>query len=224
MKAIGYIRVSTSGQVEDGVSLDAQEAKVHAWADLNGADEVVIFRDEGISGSRADNRPGLQDALTMVSKGDALVVYSLSRLSRSTKDALVLSEILLKKEADLVSLSEKIDTTTAAGKMVFRMLAVLSEFERDQVSDRTRFALAHKRANNEKTGGDIPFGYYLDGVHLIEDENEQKAIALIRDLRVKGYTLQAICWELQREGHKTRRGNLKWQPKTVSRIIERRAA
>ena len=223
MKAIGYIRVSTSGQVEDGVSLDAQEAKVRAWAELNAA-EVVIFRDEGISGSRSDNRPGLQDALTMVGKGDALVVYSLSRLSRSTKDALILAEVLSKKEADLVSLSEKIDTTTAAGKMVFRMLAVLSEFERDQISDRTRFALAHKKANGEKTGGDVPFGYYLDGVHLIEDENEQKAIALIRDLRKKGYTLQAICWELQREGYKTRRGNLKWQPKTVSRIIERRAA
>ena len=224
MKAIGYIRVSTQGQVEDGVSLDAQEAKVRAWADLNGASEVVIFRDEGISGKRADNRPGLQSALDMVGKGDALVVYSLSRLSRSTKDALILSEILLKKEADMVSLSEKIDTTTAAGKMVFRMLAVLSEFERDQISDRTRFALAHKRANKEKTGGDIPFGYYFDGVHLVEDENEQKAIALIRDLRKKGYTLQAICWELQREGYRTRRGNLKWQPKTVSRIIERRAA
>jgi len=224
MKAIGYIRVSTSGQVEDGVSLDAQEAKVHAWADLNNAAEVVIFRDEGISGKRSDNRPGLQAALDMVGKGDALIVYSLSRLSRSTKDALILSEILTKKEADLVSLSEKIDTTTAAGKMVFRMLAVLSEFERDQISDRTRFALAHKKANGEKTGGDIPFGYYLDGVHLIEDDNEQKAIALIRDLRAKGYKLQAICWELQREGYKTRRGNLKWQPKTVSRIIERLAA
>ena len=224
MKAIGYIRVSTSGQVEDGVSLDAQEAKVRAWADLNGASEVVIFRDEGISGSRSDNRPGLQDALAMVGKGDALVVYSLSRLSRSTKDALILSEVLSKKEADLVSLSEKIDTTTAAGKMVFRMLAVLSEFERDQISDRTRFALAHKRAKKEKTGGDVPFGYYLDGVHLVEDENEQKAITLIRDLREKGYTLQAICWELQREGYRTRRGSLKWQPKTVSRIIERRAA
>ncbi len=224
MKAIGYIKVSTSGQVEDGVSLDAQEAKVRSWADLNNAAEVVIFRDEGISGKRSDNRPGLQAALDMVGKGDALIVYSLSRLSRSTKDALILSEILTKKEADLVSLSEKIDTTTAAGKMVFRMLAVLSEFERDQISDRTRFALAHKKANGEKTGGDIPFGYYLDGVHLIEDDNEQKAIALIRDLRAKGYKLQAICWELQREGYKTRRGNLKWQPKTVSRIIERAAA
>lgn len=224
MKAIGYIRVSTQGQAEDGVSLDAQEAKVRAWADLNGASEVVIFRDEGISGKRSDNRPGLQSALDMVGQGDALIVYSLSRLSRSTKDTLVLAEVLLNKEADLVSLSEKIDTTTAAGKMVFRMLAVLSEFERDQISDRTRFALAHKKVKREKTGGDVPFGYYLDGIHLVEDENEQKAIALIRDLRRKGYKLQAICWELQKEGYRTRRGNLKWQPKTVSRIIERLAA
>ena len=224
MKAIGYIRVSTSGQVEDGVSLDAQEAKVRAWADLNNAAEVVIFRDEGISGKRSDNRPGLQSALAMVGKGDALVVYSLSRLSRSTKDALVLSEILLKKEADLVSLSEKIDTTSASGKMVFRLLAVLNEFERDQISDRTRFALAHKKAIGEKTGGDIPFGYYLDGGRLVKDDNEQKAIILIRDLRSKGYRLQAICWELEKEGYLTRRGNLKWQPKTVSRIIERLAA
>jgi len=53
MKTIGYVRVSTQGQVEDGVSLDAQEAKVRAWADLNGASEVVIFRDEGISGKRS---------------------------------------------------------------------------------------------------------------------------------------------------------------------------
>lgn len=224
MKAIGYIRVSTSGQVEDGVSLDAQEAKVRSWADLNNAAEVVIFRDEGISGKRSDNRPGLQSALAMVGKGDALVVYSLSRLSRSTKDALVLSEILLKKEADLVSLSEKIDTTSASGKMVFRLMAVLNEFERDQISDRTRFALAHKKAIGEKTGGDIPFGYYLDGGRLVEDDNEQKAIILIRDLRSKGYRLQAICWELEKEGYLTRRGNLKWQPKTVSRIIERLAA
>lgn len=224
MKAIGYIRVSTSGQVEDGVSMDAQEAKVRAWADLNNAAEVVIFRDEGISGKRSDNRPGLQSALAMVGKGDALIVYSLSRLSRSTKDALVLSEILLKKEADLVSLSEKIDTTSASGKMVFRLLAVLNEFERDQISDRTRFALAHKKAIGEKTGGDIPFGYYLDGGRLVEDDNEQKAIILIRDLRSKGYRLQAICWELEKEGYLTRRGNLKWQPKTVSRIIERVAA
>jgi site-specific DNA recombinase len=224
MKAIGYIRVSTTGQAEDGVSLDAQEAKVRSWADLNNADEVVIFRDEGISGKRSDNRPGLQAALDMVGKGDALIVYSLSRLSRSTKDALILAEVLQKKEADLVSLSEKIDTTTAAGKMVFRMLAVLSEFERDQISDRTRFALAHKKANMEKTGGDLPYGYDLQEGHLVRNKYEQKAIRLIRDLRLKGYTLKSICLELEKEGYRTRRGKSNWQPKTISRLIERAAA
>ena len=224
MKAIGYIRVSTQGQVEDGVSLDAQEAKVRAWADLNGAEEVVIFRDEGISGKRSDNRPGLQSALDTVGKGDALVIYSLSRLSRSTKDTLSLSEILQKKDADLVSLSEKIDTTSASGKMVFRLLAVLNEFERDQISDRTRFALAHKKANGEKTGGDVPFGYRVRGGKLSRNAEEQKAINMILDLHSKGYSLQCICGALQKDGYKTKRGNLTWQPKVVSRIVRRVAA
>lgn len=224
MKAIGYIRVSTQGQVEDGVSLDAQEAKVRAWADLNGAEDVVIFRDEGISGKRSDNRPGLQSALDTVGKGDALVIYSLSRLSRSTKDTLSLSEILQKKDADLVSLSEKIDTTSASGKMVFRLLAVLNEFERDQISDRTRFALAHKKANGEKTGGDVPFGYKVRGGKLSRNAEEQKAINMILDLHSKGYSLQCICGALQKDGYKTKRGNLTWQPKVVSRIVGRVAA
>ncbi len=221
MKAIGYVRVSTLGQVEDGVSLDAQEAKVRAWADLNGADEVVIFRDEGISGKRSDNRPGLQSALDMVGKGDALVVYSLSRLSRSTKDTLILSEILLKKEADLVSLSEKIDTTTAAGKMVFRMLAVLSEFERDQISDRTRFALAHKKANGEKTGGDVPFGYRVRAGKLYRHAEEQKAVGMILELRSEGLSLREICNRMTAAGIARKRGSLTWHPQVVSDILQR---
>ena len=221
MKAIGYIRVSTLGQVEDGVSLDAQEAKVRAWADLNGADEVVTFRDEGISGKRSDNRPGLQAALTMVGKGDALIVYSLSRLSRSTKDTLTLADILLKKEADLVSLSEKIDTTTAAGKMVFRMLAVLSEFERDQISDRTCFALAHKRANGEKTGGDVPFGYRVRAGKLYRNAEEQGAIRRIVELAGKGLSLRDICRDLEAAGVARKRGSLSWHPVTVQRVIEK---
>ena len=71
MRTIGYVRVSTEGQAQDGVSLDAQEAKVRAWAELNNADSVSIFVDAGLSGKRADNRPGLQEALNAVGKGDA---------------------------------------------------------------------------------------------------------------------------------------------------------
>lgn len=223
MKAIGYVRVSTEGQAQDGVSLAAQEAKIRAWAELAGADSVTIFIDAGLSGKRADNRPGLQSALDVIGEGDALVVYSLSRLARSTKDTIAISELLAKKGADLVSLSEKIDTTTAAGKMVFRMLAVLSEFERDQISERTRLALAHKRAQGEKTGGDVPYGYQIDGARLVEDANEQKALALIRELHGKGYSLRGIARELEAHGYRTKTGLEKWNPKIIAGIVEREA-
>lgn len=227
MKAIGYVRVSTAGQVADGVSLDAQEAKVHAWAGLNGAGEVVIFRDAGISGKRVKNRPGLRAALDTVGKGDALIVYSLSRLSRSIRDTLNLSEHLERRGADLVSLSEHIDTTGAGGRMVFRMLAVFAEYERELIGERVKTAWQYKRLHGEKCGGDVPFGYTVQNGRLIEDANEQKALGLIRDLRAKGYALRAICDELAKEGYRTRRGNVKWHPQALKQIIvnlEKRAA
>jgi len=221
-KAIGYLRVSTAGQRDDGVSLDAQESKIRAWADLNGYELAHLFTDAGISGKRADNRQGLQDALKATEKGDALVVYSLTRLARSTRDTLDIAELLEKRAVDLVSLCEKIDTTTAAGKMVFRMLAVLGEFERDQVTERTRAALQYKRAKGEKTGGDVPFGFDVteDG-HLTENPAEQKALSLILDLRAKGHTLRAICRELEAGGYGTKTGKATWHPQSVSQILKR---
>ena len=86
MKAFGYARVSTEGQAVDGVSLDAQRAKIEAWCTAHGYDLVTTFEDAGISGGRADNRPGLQDAMDAAcGEGAALVTYSLSRLARSTQ-------------------------------------------------------------------------------------------------------------------------------------------
>jgi len=99
--AIGYCRVSTQQQAEEGVSLEAQKAKIAAWCLANDATLGQVFVDAGISGKRADNRPELQSALNAVtaSKG-VLVVYNLSRLARSTKDTLLISERLDKAGAD----------------------------------------------------------------------------------------------------------------------------
>lgn len=222
MKAIGYVRVSTEGQAQDGVSVDAQEAKLRAWAELNGAAEVAIYRDEGLSGKRADNRPGLRAALEAVGKGDALIVYSLSRLSRSTRDTLALADALAAREADLVSMAERIDTTTAAGKMVFRMLAVLAEFERDQIADRTRFALAHKRARGEKTGGDVPYGWQAaGGGQLVREPSEQDGVALMRRLRQSGASLRGIARELESRGFRAKSGGERWHPQIVRQILAR---
>ena len=197
--AVAYVRVSTLGQAEDGVSLDAQRHKIAGWCAVMEYELVGIYADEGISGSRVDKRPGLQAALDAVcAKGGVLVVYSLSRLARNTRETLELGERLAKAGADLVSLSEKIDTTSAAGKMVFRMLAVLNEFERDQVSERTTMAMQHKKANGQRVSRHVPYGQQLcaDGMHLEANTDEQAVIALARDYHTAGLSSRAIAARL----------------------------
>lgn len=217
--AIGYIRVSTEGQAQDGVSLDAQRAKIAAWCELNDYDLATVHVDAGISGKSADNRPGLQAALNDCRKGSALIVYSLSRLARSTRDTIEISERLNKVGADLVSLSEKIDTTTAAGKMVFRMMAVLAEFERDQISERTSTAMQFKRGKGERVGA-IPYGHDLaaDGVSLTENAAEQAVIHQARELHESGLSLRKIAAELNRRGLYARNGQI-FQATQIQRMV-----
>jgi|TARA_Y100000310_G_scaffold89288_1_gene86399 DNA invertase Pin-like site-specific DNA recombinase len=223
---IGYLRVSTSGQADDGVSLDAQQARIEAYCLANDLELAEIFVDAGISGKRADNRPELQKALDQACRESAvLVVYSLSRLARSTRDTLAIGERLEKAGADLVSLSEKIDTTSAAGKMVFRMLAVLAEFERDLVSERTKSAMSYKRSNRERVGT-VPYGFDLsdDGVSLVENPQEQAALQIIHELHADGMSLRAIASELNARKITTKGGTKSWSHTTVQRIVKRLAA
>ncbi len=218
MKTIGYIRVSTQGQADEGISLEAQRAKIEAWADLNGYELAGVFTDAGISGTKAD-RPGLAQALAAVGKGDALAVFSLSRLARSTKHTIEISERLTKAGADLVSISEKIDTTSAAGKMVFRLLAVMAEFERDLISERTSNALQHKKSQGGRVGS-IPYGKRLAdyGKSLVDDEAEQEVIRLVKLLRDGGMSYPKIAAELEARDMKPR--GKAWHPQTVKNIAE----
>lgn len=221
-KAIGYIRVSTQGQVEEGVSLEAQRAKIDAWCKLNDAELVEVFRDAGISGASMGGREGLQAALKATGKGMALVAYSISRLARSTRDMLDIADRLDRKGADLVSLTEKIDTTSASGRMVFRLLAVLSEFEREQVGERTKAALAHKKAKGEKYAP-VPFGYREVEGRLVEVKAEALIVAEIARMRERGAAYKAIAEGLNGKGIEGKRGG-KWHASTVRYILQRQTA
>lgn len=222
MKAIIYIRVSTDRQAMEGVSLEAQEARARAYCAAAGLEVAGVYRDEGISGKDVKHRPGLLAALDAAcTHRAALVAYSLSRLARSTRDALDIADRLDRAGADLVSLSEKIDTTSAAGKMIFRMLAVLAEFERDQVAERTRAALRHMKNVGRKTGGLAPYGWTVDGSgRLIEHPDQQAALRLIRELRAAGHTYAAIIEELDRRAIPSKTGG-RWHPGTIKQIIDR---
>ena len=218
MKVVGYIRVSTEEQARTGVSLATQKQKIRAWAEAMDAELIAMEEDAGISGKLMRNREGLQAAMERACEEKAaIVVYSLSRLSRSTRDTLTVAERLDRAGADLVSLSERIDTTTAAGKMVFRMLAVLNEFERDQVSERTSAILQHKKARLEAYSP-TPYGYKRDGKKLVEDEEEQAVIERIRVLREGGKSLRKIATELNKAGITAKNGG-RWYASTVRYIL-----
>jgi site-specific DNA recombinase len=216
-KAIGYIRVSTQKQADEGVSLDAQRAKIEAWCLANDYELAGIHCDEGISGTKSD-RDGVLAAMAEAGKGTALIVYSLSRLTRSTKDLISFGDKLEKQGADLISLTEKIDTTTAAGKMVFRMLGVLNEFERDQVSERTKAALAHKKETNQ-VYNHTPYGYTRNGESLVKNDDEAAVAAQSVKLYHSGQTMRAIARHLNDLGIPTKLGKL-WQPMQISRLIK----
>ena len=125
----------------------------------------------------------------------------------------------MKRNADLVSLSERLDTTSAAGRMVFRMLAVLAEFERDQVSERTKTAMAHLKAKNLRVGS-VPFGFRLatDGRTLKAVPGEQAAIHTAKALRQGGMSMKAIASELAARGYTARNGH-EFAPMQVSRML-----
>ena len=109
--------------------------------------------------------------------------------------------------------------------MVFRMLAVLAEFERDLVSERTVCAMAHKQSKGERVGA-VPYGFDLadDGVQLVPNATEQRVLELIAQLRNDGYTLRAIADELTRRCIPTKGKNSRWNHSSVQRITQRRAA
>jgi site-specific DNA recombinase len=219
-KAVGYLRVSTMGQADDGVSLEMQEAKIHHWAALHDIELLSLHRDEGISGGDT-SRPGLMAAMDEVVRNKcALVAYSLSRISRSTIHLLTLAETIAKAGGDLVSLQERIDTGSPAGRVAFRIMSALAEFERDQVAERTREAMRHMKSQGKRVGS-IPYGATLadDGETLLPEEREREIVHHVRELRKLGWSLRAISAELVKRGVFSRTGK-PFHPQTLSRIIE----
>jgi site-specific DNA recombinase len=223
MKTIGYVRVSTDEQAREGISLEAQKAKIAAYCELNDLELVQIIEDAGKSGKDL-NREGIQTLMCEIKahRVDAVVVYKLDRLSRRVRDTLSLMDLIEKKNLAFHSITERIDTKSAMGKFFLNIMASMNQWERDAISERTKDALQHKISKNERAG-QIPYGWTLaeDGKTLLPNDLEQEAITLIQRLHGKGYTLRAICVELAKEGHKST--GKTWHPQTVSNILRKAA-
>ena len=223
LEAVGYARVSTQRQADLGVSLDDQRARIAGWCVANGRELVKVYSDEGFSGSRSDNRPALGKCLKDAKQRKCpVVVFSLSRLSRSTKDTLFIVEDLQKAGADLASISEALDTSSSSGKMVMRIIAVLAEFARETISENTQSALAHLRSQNKRISRYAPYGFNLspNQKDLIPNAEEQREIKEMARLRKNGMTLEMIAASLNLREVPGKRGG-KWRAEQVRRLLDR---
>ena len=203
-KAVGYIRVSTDKQADDGVSLDAQRAKLEAYAALYDVELVEVIVEA--ASAKTLTREGLQRALAMLGNGaDALLVAKLDRLTRSVAD---LGGLVADYFSDyaLLSVAEQVDTRSAAGRLVLNVLASVSQWEREAIGERTSAAMRYMRQEGRYTGGRAPYGHDLIDGELVPNDAEQAVLAEARELRAAGLSLRAVAAELASRGFVARNG------------------
>lgn len=209
MRVVGYVRVSTAEQADSGAGLDAQRSAIDAEVKRRGWQLVEVFEDaNGVSGKSMSNRPGLQAALKEIEQGDAagLIVAKLDRLSRSLLDFAALMARSRERGWSLIALDLGVDTSTPAGEMMAHVLATFAQFERRLIGQRTKDALAVRKAQGVRLGR--PPG-------LPEPVRRR----IVRE-RKQGRSLRAIAAGLNAEGVPTAQGGKQWWPTTV-RLVAR---
>jgi DNA invertase Pin-like site-specific DNA recombinase len=145
-----YTRVSTGSQTTEN-----QLRELEAVAERHGWQVVATFTDEGISGAKGrDQRPGLNSLLEGVTRRDfdKVMAWSVDRLGRSLPDLLAVMGELKAKGVDFYLHQQSLDTSTPAGKAMFQMLGVFSEFEREIIRERVNSGLARAKAQGKKLG------------------------------------------------------------------------
>ena len=199
--------MSTAEQARSGLGAAAQRTKIAEAVARDGHQLVEVVADDGGHGTTLQ-RPGLHRALEAIAAGEAdgLVAVKLDRVSRSVVDFGTLLAWFIEAKAALVILDPAIDTTTAAGRLVANVFASVAEWEADTITERTRDALAAKRARGERIGRPA----------VVEDPKLTRAIRAMRD---EGMTLRAIADRLTADGVPTVRGGARWQVSAVQSVL-----
>jgi len=221
-KALLYCRVSTDDQVENGVSLDAQEQALILEAARRGYDFEIV-REEGKSGKSIEGRDKLIDALERLDahKADVLMAVRMDRLTRDVADMAGLIKRSRRKGWGIVLSGEDLDTT-ADGKFRTYLDAALAERERDMIALRTREGMAEKKRQGAVFGRQVQPGFldtYKLVVRLVSERNSYNSIAA--QLNASG-TLTAKDFERVSRGEKP--AGSKWHASTIKAMVESETA
>src|SRR4051794_34535672 len=205
VRAVGYTRVSTREQGDSGAGIEAQKRAIRLEAERKGWDLVHIYSDVA-SGKSTNGRQGRAQAVQHVEDGDAdvLIAAKLDRLSRSVVDFGQLLDRAARRGWSLSVLDLNVDTSDPMGEAMAGMVAVFAQLERKRIGQRTREALAVKRA---------------EGVRLGRPRSLPEPVRrrIVR-MRMRGTSYAKIADRLNADGVPTAHGGAAWYPATIRRV------
>lgn len=220
-----YVRVSTVEQA-DGTSLDEQERVTRHLSAIRGDSSPVVLRDAGISGSvPLIERPGGKSLMEQVTSGDVVICAKLDRMFRDTIDAFETAKRFKDLGVDLIlmDISHEPVTGNGTGKLLFGIMAVYADFERERIKERADIGRKGKKARGGHIGGEPPYGYLIEGsgteAMLRINPVEQGVIEIIRDAYSRIGTYNGVAVWLNDRGIRAREGI--WYARQVLRIIQR---
>lgn len=219
MRVVGYIRVSR--ERDEGLSPSTQLDKIRGYCAVHDWVLVDVFRDLDLSGRSADTRPGLQELLTLVDSGevDAVVVYKLDRLARSTHDFHRLMARLDKVDCRFVSVSQNIDTSTPVGRLLRNILADFAEFESDMIGERIRDNLREHVGTRGRHHGNVPYGFVREKGVLSPHPEESEILRWIFEEYARGKGAHLIARDLNERKIKPPRRGREWSTSAIGRML-----
>jgi DNA invertase Pin-like site-specific DNA recombinase len=228
-RAIGYIRVSTAEQAENGMSLEAQRDKIEQYCNLHDM-QLIGLREDVYTGKTAE-RDGINDIMDMARNGeiDHVVFWKLDRFGRRLIDLLNMSQQLHDMGVAIHSVVENLDTESAQGNLYFQLLGSFAEFERRLISERTRNTMALKRKKKERISRHSPLGARFvfakevgDKPMIIPHEGELNAIRMACELRDQNLSFSEISKELEKRGLVSPRSGNAYSKSTIFKMLKMR--
>ena len=223
MRLVAYTRVSTEEQAMEGTSLDGQLDQVREYCTSNNHEMVGEYRDAGFSGKDGD-RPGLRRLLHDAGNGlfDGVVVSSMDRLARNLRLLLDLELQLRSMEIRLFIIKQSIDTSGYSGRMMFQVLGLIAEWEREAIIERTKGGRLRRYKEGRWGPGNVLYGYKYDrgSKKLVIDEKPAKIVRRIFDLYLSGNGMLRIAGILNEENIPPRTNRAKgWHSGAIRDVI-----
>ena len=221
-KVVGYIRVSTDNQVNDGMGLEIQEDTIRKYCKDKKCELIKIYNDPGESGATIERRPGLLNLLVEAKekKFEKVIVAKLDRIARDTFATLWIEKELKKYNIELFSISEPYRWDDPAQKVFLQMISVFAEFEKARITERLVSGRIKKFDKGGYAGGNVSLGYESVEGELRVNQEEAKTVRMIKKLGRQGLSMQGIAQRLNNEHTATKRGGKCWYASTVRSVLK----